>query len=182
MITAPILPQHRPSRRQIFVGTLNSVATAALAIKTWATGLPQSIKKTPSTSENQNRTSLHQEIPLQASLRRIYNVLLDSKQFAAFSGSPAQIDPKPGGAFTMFGGLIEGRNLELIPNQRIVQGWRPASWESGIYSIVKFELKPQGSETTVVLDHSSFPIGDFDHLTEGWYSHYWEPLKKYFAK
>ena len=182
MITVPILSKHRPSRRQVFVGTLISMATAAVATKTWATGLPQSMKETPRTYENQNRTSLHQEIPLQAGPQRIYNVLLDSKQFAAFSGSPAQIDPKAGGAFSMFGGLIEGRNLELVSNQRIVQGWRPASWESGIYSIVKFELKPQGSETTVVLDHSSFPIGNFDHLTEGWYSHYWEPLKKYFAK
>jgi len=182
MITASILPKHRSSRRQVLFGTLISMATAAVATKTWAISLPQSMKDTPGTSENQNRTSLHQEIPLQASPQRIYNVLLDSKQFAAFSGSPAQIDPKPGGAFSMFGGLIEGRNLELVLNERIVQGWRPASWESGIYSIVKFELKPQGPQTIVVLDHSSFPIGDFDHLTEGWNSHYWEPLKKYFAK
>ena len=82
----------------------------------------------------------------------------------------------------MFGGLIVGRNVELIASQRIVQAWRPTHWESGIYSIVKFDLKPQGSDTVVVLDHSSFPIGDFDHLTEGWNSHYWEPLKKYLAQ
>jgi activator of HSP90 ATPase len=182
MITAPILPNHRPSRRDVVFRVLISMAAAAITTKTSASGLPQSMKEAASASDNQNRTSLHQEIPLPASPQRIYNALLDSKQFAAFSGQPAQIDPKPGGAFSMFGGLIEGRNLELVPNQRIVQGWRPASWESGIYSIVKFELKPQGSDTTVVLDHSSFPLGNFDHLTEGWYSHYWEPLKKYFAK
>ena len=39
--------------------------------------------------------------------------------------------PKPGGTFKTFGGLIEGRNVELIPGQRIVQAWRPASWDPG---------------------------------------------------
>jgi activator of HSP90 ATPase len=39
----------------------------------------------------------------EASPQRIYEALLDSKQFAAFSGMPAEIDAKAGGAFSMFG-------------------------------------------------------------------------------
>jgi activator of HSP90 ATPase len=139
------------------------------------------MKKTPSTAANQARTSLHQEIDIKSSPQRIYELLLDSKQFAAFSGMPAEVDPKAGGAFSMFGGMIVGRNVELVPNQRIVQAWRPASWDPGIYSIVKFELKPQGSETKVVLDHTGFPQGAFDHLDPGWGMRYWEPLKKFLA-
>ena len=56
---------------------------------------------------------------------------------------PPKSIPSAGGAFTTFGKLIEGRNIELVPNQRIVQAWRPASWEPGLYSIVRFELKPR---------------------------------------
>ena len=78
---------------------------------------------------------------------------------------PATIDATAGGAFSTFGGLIEGRNIELIPNQRIVQAWRPTHWDPGVYSIVRFELKPKGSETTVVLDHTGFPEGEFDIST-----------------
>ena len=52
-------------------------------------------------------------------------------------------------------------------------------WPDGVYTLVKFELKPQGSGTTVILDHTGFMEGDFDHLSAGWYSHYWEPLKKF---
>ena len=36
-----------------------------------------------------------------------------------FSGMPAEIDPKAGGAFTLFGGMIVGRNIELITNQDV---------------------------------------------------------------
>ena len=84
-----------------------------------------------------------------------------------------------GGAFITFGGLIEGRNVEIIPDQRIVQAWRPASWDSGLYSVVHFELKPSGAGTLLTLDHTGFPEG----LTTIWrmagIHSYWEPLKKY---
>ena len=51
----------------------------------------------------------------------------------------------------------------------------------GMYSIVKFELKPQRSETTVVLDHTSSPEGAFDDLNPAWKMRYWEPLRKFLA-
>jgi activator of HSP90 ATPase len=140
-----------------------------------------SMQQTPSTEANQKRTSLHQEIPFKVSPQRIYEILLDSKQFAAFTTLGATIDSKPGGAFSTFGGLIEGRNVELLPNQRIVQAFRPTHWDPGVYSIVKFELKPQGTGTLVVLDHTGFPEGDYDHLNEGWQERYWQPLQKYLA-
>ncbi len=54
--------------------------------------------------------------------------------------------------------------------------------ESWVYSVVKFELKKTGSETTVILDHTGFPEGDAESLGGGWRDHYWEPLKKYFAQ
>jgi Activator of Hsp90 ATPase homolog 1-like protein len=69
---------------------------------------------------------------------------------------PANIDPAAGGAFSMFGRVIMGRNIELIPNQRIVQAWRPTRWDPGVYSIVKFELKTAGKRNDV--DSRSFRI------------------------
>ncbi len=139
------------------------------------------MKQVPATSANSKSTALHQEIDLEAPPQRIYEVLLSSKDFAAFSGAPAQIDPAAGGTFSLFGGMIVGRNVELVPNQRIVQAWRPADWPAGLYSLVRFELKPHDAGTTVVLDHSSFPAGGYDHLSSGWHEHYWEPLKKFLA-
>jgi len=157
------------------------IAFGGLAASAAAWGKPQAMSEPPSTGADKLRTSLHQEIDLPASPHRVYAVLLDSQQFAAFSGAAATIDPAPGGAFSMFGGQVTGRNVELIADQRIVQAWRPGSFPPGVYSIAKFEFAPQGSGTKVILDHTGFPEGRFAGLDSGWHEHYWEPLKKYFA-
>ncbi len=158
-----------------------AVALGGLATvsKVWAD--QKQVPQTPGKAANDTRTSLHQEVRLGAKPERIYAILLSSTQFAAFSGLPADIDPRVGGAFLMFAGMIGGRNVELVTNERIVQAWRPTHWNPGVYSIARFDLKPQGSETVVLLEHKGFPEGDFDHLLSGWNSHYWEPLSKFLA-
>jgi activator of HSP90 ATPase len=170
---------HTTTRRQMIAGVAVALGSLASGGRIWGETQQQATKETPSTAANAKRTSLHLEFDYKASPQRIYEALLDSKQFAAFSGMPAEIDPKGGGAFSMFGGMIVGRNVELVPNQRVVQAWRPTHWDPGVYSIVRFELKPRDSETMLVLDHTGFPEGEFDHLEWGWNNHYGEPLKKF---
>jgi activator of HSP90 ATPase len=168
-----------PTRRQVATGMAMALCGLASTSSTWGQGPQPPEQEKPGTSSNQKRTSLQEEIHLKSSPQRIYSILLDAKQFAAFTGQPAEIDPKPGGAFSLFAGQIVGRNVELVSNQRIVQAWRPSHWTPGIWSLVSFELKPQGSGTLVSLDHKGFPMGDFDHLEWGWHAHYREPLKKF---
>jgi hypothetical protein len=133
-----------------------------------------------SPSAEDHRTFLHQEIDLRASAAEIQETLLSAKRFSEFTRLSAHIDAKEGGAFSLFGGLIVGRNVEIVPATRIVQAWRPTHWEAGLYSMVRFALLPKGSLTTVVLDHTGFPEGNFDHLSDGWQAHYWEPLRGLF--
>ena len=168
------------TRRRVVTGV--AIAMGGMAANaTLLAQATQPLPEKPGTTATSRRTSLHDEVVVKASPQRIYELLLDSKQFTAFTGAPAQIDPAAGGAFSTFGKLIEGRNIELVANQRIVQAWRPASWDPGVYSVVRFELKPHGSETTIVLDHTGFPEGDFKHLEWGWEHHYWAPMKKHFS-
>lgn len=167
------------TRRRAIAGAAATIAIPGAGLG--ALAQQSSIEQKPSTAANETRTSLHQEIALDAAPERIFHVLLDSKQFAAFTGMPATIDPSPGGAFNTFGGLIEGRNIEIVSGRRIVQAWRPTSWDPGVYSIVHFELKAASSGTMLILDHTGFPEGDFDHLDPGWHMRYWDPLKKYLA-
>jgi activator of HSP90 ATPase len=169
------------TRRQMASGIALAFCSLATAGTTLAEAPQQTMQEKPATAANRARTSLHEEIELKAAPQRIYDVLLDAKQFAAFTAMPAEIDPKPGGAFSMFGGQITGRNIELVPGQRIVQAWRPTHWDPGIYSIVAFVFKPKAGGTLVVLDHKGFPEGDFDHLEWGWHNHYWDPLKKFLS-
>ena len=126
--------------------------------------------------------SIHQEVTFHASPSRVYDALISSEQFGkATGGAPTEISPEAGGSFSCFGGMILGRNVEIVPNKRIVQAWRVANWEEGVYSTVKFELKEQGSETLLVFDHTGFPEEQGEHLATGWYDNYWKPIEKHLA-
>jgi activator of HSP90 ATPase len=95
--------------------------------------------------------------------------------------SPTKISGEAGGAFSLFGGVIVGRHIELAPDRRIVQAWRVANWDPGVYSIVKYELVERGAGTRIVFDHTGFPKGMAEHLAAGWKANYWEPLEKFLA-
>jgi activator of HSP90 ATPase len=166
------------TRRQTMAWVAAALGSLAAGPAAWGRA-QQNMTEPQSTGAEGLLTYLHQEVEIGASKQRVYDALLDFNQFAAFTGAPAEINREAGGTFSMFGGRIVGRNIELIPNRRIVQAWRPASWEPGVYSVVKFEFKDHGSGTTVILDHTGFPEGSFRHLNSGWYLRYWEPLKKF---
>ena len=154
-----------------------AIALAALG-KAYGWTPAQTITANPKPGAQLKSIIIHQEVDFTASPKRLYEALLDSKQFSAFSARSAEINREVGGAFSLFGGHIVGRNVELVPNQRIVQAWRVVDWAEGVYSIVKFELKAQGSGTHLVFDHTGFPENLRDHLAEGWESNYWALLKK----
>jgi len=132
--------------------------------------------------------TIHQEINFKVTRQRLYQVLLNSKEFSEctkqsfndFTETSANIDSSVGGTFSVFDGHIIGRILELVPGQRIVEAWRVVDWPPGIYSIVRFEFEPQGSGTKLIFDHTGFPEGLKQHLSVGWQQHYWDALTKYF--
>src|SRR5581483_183118 len=126
--------------------------------------------------------AIHQEEDFKVAPHRIYEALLDAKQFTAFAGGrAAEIDRTVGGTFSLFAGHIIGRNLELVPDARIVQAWRVVPWPEGIFSIVHFELVGKGSGTRVIFDHTGFPPELAEHLASGWKENYWTALQKYFG-
>jgi activator of HSP90 ATPase len=124
--------------------------------------------------------TIHQEVEFNASPERIYEILTDSKQFSEVTGgAPTDINAEDGGTFSCFGGMILGRNIELVPGVRVVQAWRVKNWPEGLYSIAKFELNEQGAKTKLVFDHVGFPEAEGEHLAAGWGANYWSPIEKY---
>jgi len=175
-----------PTRRQAIVnavlaigafGTISSIATA-------------------SSGEDVSRDaeSLHQELVFKANRKRIYETFTSTAQFdkmtheihakeggAASPTHPTEISHDVGGAFSLFGGRIVGRHVELVPEERIVQAWRVAYWSPGVFSIVRFDFTEHGPETKILFAHTGFPQGDAENLLHGWKIHYWEPLEKFLA-
>jgi activator of HSP90 ATPase len=135
----------------------------------------------PSQGISHTAEAIHQEVVIKAGRKRVYEVLTDTEQFRKLSGGLAtEISREAGGTFSLFGGAITGRHIELVPGERIVQAWR-SEWAPGEYSIARFVLKDQGSDTKIVFDHTGFPKGKAEHLATGWKAHYWDGLAQYFA-
>src|SRR5258706_15366814 len=100
---------------------------------------------------------IHQEVTLPASPERVYAVLTDGKLFTeATGGRAAEIGDKEGAAFSLFGGAIQGRAVELVPGERVVQAWRPQPWPAGHYSLVRFSLARDGKGTKRVPGHTGY--------------------------
>jgi len=126
--------------------------------------------------------AIHQVVTFQAPPKRIYEVLIDAEQFSKMTGGMGtELGREVGGAFSLFGGKIKGRQMDLVPGQLVVQAWRSESWPPHWYSIARFDLTEQGSGTKLVFDHTGFPIGAAEHLAAGWKDHYWVPLEKFLA-
>jgi activator of HSP90 ATPase len=173
------------TRREVMAGAAIAVGGLAMgSMNSWAAA--EEISR--------NAESIHQEPIFKASPKRIYEALLDPKQFdkvtqmsgamkgMSLASKPTEISAEAGGAFSLFGGYVTGRHIELVPNMRIVQAWRAGSWGPGDYSITRFELTEQGSATKIIFDHTGFPKGTAEHLASGWRSNYWQPLEQFLAQ
>jgi len=148
-----------------------------------------------SSADGISRTAaaIHQEPVFAASRKRVYEALTETAQFdqviqlsgvmkGAKSSVPTAINTAAGGAFALFGGYITGRQLELQPDQLIVQAWRAASWGPGLYSIAHFQLVDHDNGAKIIFDHRGFPDSEAEHLAAGWQANYWTPLAKLLAQ
>ena len=179
----PAAQTEKPNRRQIITGV--AAALGGLAVGS-------SLVRAEAEEISHSAESIHQEPLFKANRKLIYEAITDTRQFdkvarlsvamqsgMALGSTPTDISGHVGGTFTIFGGHILGRHLELIPNERIVQAWRVVNWDPGIFSIARFELVEQGSGTKLIFDHIGFPKGQAEHLAAGWKGNYWEPLERF---
>ncbi len=125
---------------------------------------------------------IQKTIELSATPAQVWKLLTTSAEFSELTGgAPTKISAQPGEVFSLFGGMIVGRNVECTSQQRLVQAWRPKTWEPGVYSLVKFELAQNGDKTQVQLTHTGYPEDQKDHLSGGWDQNYLEPMEKRFS-
>jgi len=113
----------------------------------------------------------------------IYKAWLNSKSHSAMTGAPASINAKPGSKFSAWDGYIEGENIELEKNRRIMQSWRTSDFDHHQDdSLLEIELLPMNDGgTKLILRHSNLEDHDMQYK-KGWKDNYFEPMKKYFAK
>jgi len=111
----------------------------------------------------------------------VYAAWLDSERHSEMTGGSAECSDQIGAFFTAWDGYIEGQNLELVPNEKIVQTWRTSEFDEtdeDSHLIIEFKHHPKG--TLLTLKHSEIPEGQFQYLS-GWEDHYFAPMIAYFG-
>ena len=129
----------------------------------------------------ETKTITH-EVFLSASPNEVFEALMDAKQHSEFTGAPAEIHRKAGGSFSLYGGSLNGKTVELTQDKNIVQDWRDEKWPKGHYSIATFELKGAKGGTKLVFTQTGIPASRLRDINGGWKSHYWDLLKRAFRK
>jgi len=137
---------------------------------------------TLSSSASKTATStIKQTITFEVPPAPLYETLTDERRVQGFTGSPAQIVAKAGGAFTLLGGAVSGEMITVEENKKVVQKWRFNSWPENHYSQVTMEFEDQGGRTKLTLTQTGVPSADLDRTTAGWEEYFWKRIRGMFG-
>ena len=126
--------------------------------------------------------SIRQSVTFKATPHEVYEILMDAKKHGKFTGSEVRMSRKAGGKFSIYGGDIEGTNLELVPDEKIVQSWRYSDWPEGHFSKATFLLKEVPAGTRLTFTQTGVPEEHYDDIAQGWLDYYWAPMKEMLEK
>jgi activator of HSP90 ATPase len=86
---------------------------------------------------------------------------------------------EPGAEFTLWEGDISGRNLEFVKDRKVVQEWYFGDQEEK--SIVTIDIRPEGENSSVTVEHSNIPDDEFEQIAEGWREFYMGAIAGFFS-
>ena len=126
--------------------------------------------------------TIRPKVTFKGTAHDVYELLMDSKKHSQLIGSSARISKKVGAKFSIYDGEIDGVNLELVPDSKIVQSWRYSNWPEGHYSKATFSLKRVKNGTRLSFTQSGVPSQYYHDIRQGWRDYYWKPMKEMLEK
>jgi len=120
---------------------------------------------------------IRQTVSFKATPHEVYEALMDSRTHARFTEAGARISRKVGGKISAYDGYIDGLNLALVPDKKIVQSWRGSDWPEGHYSKATFALARTKTGTRLTFTQTGVPDDQFRPISLGWKEHYWKKMK-----
>ena len=108
----------------------------------------------------------------------VYLALTTASTIHLWSGEPAVMKEEAESEFSLWDGSIEGRNLEFVKNEKIVQQWYFG--DQAEESIVTLLLHPHKKGTSVELRQTNIPDDDYEDIIEGWDEVYFAALIEFY--
>jgi activator of HSP90 ATPase len=122
--------------------------------------------------------TIRQTATFKTSPHEVYEALMDAKKHMSFTEGKAKISREVGEKFSISDGEIQGKNLELAPDRKIVQAWRYSDWPEGHFSTATFELEKTEKGTRLTFTQTDVPDDKYEDIKQGWKDYYWQPMKE----
>jgi len=113
--------------------------------------------------------------------RDLFECFVDNARAKSFAGGDSIVSREKGGKFRLFGGSVEGENIEVDNPKKLVQKWRFSSWPEGHYSTVTITLEEKDNKTICKLTQVGVPSEDMERTEKGWSSNFWTRIKGVFG-
>jgi activator of HSP90 ATPase len=107
---------------------------------------------------------------INAEASEVYSAITNPYTIELWSGYPAEMSTEPGSEFSLWEGDITGRNIEFIPDHKVIQEWYFG--DQAEKSIVTITIKPVKDESDVTVEQTNIPDDEFDNIAEGWREFY----------
>lgn len=126
--------------------------------------------------------TIKDEVIIKATPHDVYEAFMDSKKHSEFTGDDANISREIGGEFSAFGDYATGKNIELVPDKKIVQTWHASDWPEGHFSKISLELDKVKDGTKITFAQIDIPDEFAADVKQGWEDYYWGPMKEMLEK
>jgi activator of HSP90 ATPase len=124
--------------------------------------------------------TIKQTYHIKSSIDEVWKALVDEKYINGWGGGPSKMKALVGFEFSLWGGSIWGKNIEVIPNKKLVQKWfsdEDKKWKNP--SVATFNLSKDANGVKLELIHKDIPIENSQDIDDGWKDYYLGPLKDY---
>jgi activator of HSP90 ATPase len=123
---------------------------------------------------------IKQTYKIKAPAKKIWAALTEPNEIAAWGGGPAKMSVDEDAKFSLWGGDIWGKNINVVPEKKLVQEWFGGEWPKP--SILTILLKEKKGVTEIKITHAGMPSDEFQDVADGWKDYYLGPMKEYLEK
>jgi len=106
---------------------------------------------------------------------KVWDALVNPDTIKKWGAGPAVMSSVVGFDFSLWGGDVYGKNLEVDEGKKLVQEWYGGEWDNP--SIVAFDLHADDHTTEVILEHKGVPDEEIEDIDAGWDDYYLGPIK-----